>query len=236
MLLQIAVAILAFILTMVAATILVQQRHYVRAAVTFIIGTFLFLLPIIFQIGLVYTILLYIAGGALIAYAVVSTVYRLRRIQTQRLRAEILAEQRAQAGPVDSMILGAVAKGGRLFGPPEQRAPAEGDTGRTTRPDKPGSGSPKPLRQGDDSSLSSAARAVMRRSRPSGAPRAVGPTTVDTSPDDPPRPREAAARPDPAPRLPPQTDALPPEPGTSKPPGHMKGRGTEHINRLARRR
>lgn len=114
MLLQIATTLVVFFLTLAVITVVVQQRHYMRAGFTFLIGLLLFCIPVFFALDLMFSVILYAAGGFLIAFAIVNSVKRLRLRSLRALRDEIVAERREQPGALTKALVGVARTGGRL--------------------------------------------------------------------------------------------------------------------------
>lgn len=264
MLLQIATSLVVFFLTLAAITVVVQQRHYMRAIVTFMLGALLFIIPVFFIIDLGLTILLYAAGGGLIAYAVVSTVKRLRLIEQRRLRAEILAEQQESPGPLDSALLGAAKGGTSLVSKAVgglKSVLADAPPPSTRRAALPAPERRSVLAAPDDQrSLNAAARAIFRtagRESPSvrvaallagrgkSEPLAitVPPAPPARKPPDAPAPRQAGGAPPaarPLPPIKPLPERAPAARATGDrpepPAAGPRVRGTSYLARLARRR
>ncbi len=91
---EVVTTILAFFVTLALVSVLLEKRNLLAAIVVFALGALLFMIPIVYGAGLLYAVLLYVSGGALIAYAVVSSVTRLRADAIKRKRAmERLASQ-----------------------------------------------------------------------------------------------------------------------------------------------
>ncbi len=94
MLLDIGITALVFFTTLAAINILRERRDFLAAVLSAALGALIFVMPLLVSVSLLITALFHLAGGALIAHAIVSTVYRMRTRALRQLRTVLAERQR----------------------------------------------------------------------------------------------------------------------------------------------